>query len=208
MTSRGPLPAMDRPDADTLLVELSTPRDGETPDELANRIITRGQERPRPAGLLSLSCFAALDGEIVATISQWTAAGPAEQSMAGTLPPQGEPARLRFRLHRSAPPDPTRSPACFNLVIRPSTGHQPARSFVDSLLARSRSLPELNQPITGSFHIGVDGKSTLLYSEWETKDEHDEHMETMRHTMADLYEGLPAPLSVHQYRHCRSLENP
>ena len=58
------------------------------------------------------------------------------------------------------------------------------------------------------FHIGVDGKSTLLYSEWESKEEHDAHMATMRHTMADLYEGLPAPLSVHQYRHCRSLEIP
>ncbi len=199
---------MDRPDAGTLLVELSTPRDGETQDTLAHRIITRGQERPRPAGLLSLSCFAALDGEIVTTISQWTAEGPAEESMAGTLPPPGEPARLRFRLHRSAPPDPGRIPACFNIVIRPSTGRGSARDFVDALLARSASLPELNQPITGSFHIGVDGKSTLLYSEWESKEEHDAHMATMRHTMADLYEGLPAPLSVHQYRHCRSLEIP
>ncbi|MGK3203380.1 hypothetical protein [Amycolatopsis sp. MEPSY49] len=206
MTPRGPLPALDRPDAGTLVVELATPRAGESPDDLAARIVGR-HERP-PAGLLSLSCFAALDGTVVATLGQWAAGHPAGEPSAETPPPPGEPARLEFRLHRSAPPDPGRTPGCFNIVIRPSTGHRTARDFADSLLARSGSLPELNQPITGSFHIGVDGRSTLLYSEWETKEEHDEHVETMRHTMADLYEGLPAPLSVHQYRHCRSLEIP
>lgn len=194
-------PSMDRPEAAWSLLEISPVGEGGSPDELAEKILARWSAE-RSVDLLSVACFTSLDGEVVTTISQWRSEGDWEAI--GPVSPDG-PARLGFRLYRSAPADPGRTAGCFNIVLRPSTGSERAKEFVDSLLARSSSLAELNQPITGSFHIGLDGRSTLLYSEWETKEEHDAHMNTMRHTMADLYAGLPAPLSVHQYRHHRSL---
>ncbi|MEV6905820.1 hypothetical protein [Amycolatopsis sp. NPDC051071] len=194
-------PVMDRPEAVSSLIEINAVGAGESPDERAEKILAGWSDDPSP-DLLSVACFASDDDEVITTISQWRTDGDGEV-LRPDLP--GEPARLRFRLYRSGPVDPGRTAGCFNIVIRVSPGPERAREFVDALLERSSSLAELNQPITGSFHLGLDGKCTLLYSEWETKAEHDAHRETMRHTMADLYEGLPAPLSVRQYRHYRSL---
>ena len=179
--------------AEWTLVDIT---DADGPDT-ADRLVAAHRAQPWPAGLREASWFTSLDGEVVAELRRFTTEA-ALRAAAG-------PASFAFRLHESSGVDGGEPAGCVNIVIRENADHESAARFIAALVERSAANPQIGSPTVASFHIGVDDAVTLLYSEWPSKQAHDDHMAGMRHTMADLYRGLPAPVSFHQYRHHLSL---
>ncbi|GAB3440671.1 hypothetical protein [Actinophytocola sediminis] len=194
--------ALDRQDAALTAVELTTVTPGESLWDTAESLGTHWQRAPWPAGLLSVNIFTSLDDTTLLAVYQFRS----DSALPDSLMPGST--TFRYRLHHGMDAAPDARATCYHTVIRTSEDHADAERHIDALLERLRTIPDIGSPVEGSFHIALDGSSTLLYSAWESKEAHDQHMEGMRHTMADLYAGLPAPVNVQQYRHHQTLAVP
>lgn len=168
----------------------------EPPGVVADRLVASHRAAP---GLVSASWFTSLDGDVVASLRRFTTEA-AMRAASG-------PASYAFRLHEQSGVDGREPTGCVNIVIRKNADHESAARFIAVLVQRSAANPQIGSPTVASFHIGVDDAATLLYSEWPSKQAHDEHMAGMRETMADLYQGLAAPVSFHQYQHHLSVHD-
>jgi quinol monooxygenase YgiN len=182
---------------DWTLVGITTVADGETSAGLADRLLAERQALPWPEGLDSVSWYTDLDGEVVLTMYRCESEDSL-QTITGTD-------SYAYRVYGRSGAPWSESAGCVNIVIRKSTDRESAEAFIDALVQRSQANPGIGTPVSASFHVGTDGATTLLYSEWKDKQAHDDHMAGMRRTMADLYAGLPGPISFHQYRYHRSL---
>ncbi len=173
-------PDVTRRDAGTILVSpwiVGTP---ERQHAAIEATLAEWSHRTDTAGFLSLSGFASADGGSVLNYAQWTSdaahlafmqsARPALVREIDTVVPGIErPGVVRYRLHRSVVPDRRRwrVPGTMVAVTFDVEGPDVQRALIDVLVTRG---PALTDPhpglIAAHFHVSVDGRRVLNYSEW------------------------------------------
>ncbi|MFJ8330542.1 hypothetical protein [Streptomyces sp. NPDC094437] len=223
LSRAGPLNVLGHPDSVSSVVEILHVREGDEPEGVAGQSVARWLVDAWPAGLLSLNCFISFDRTTVCVMGQWSS----HHSLLRTVRHLGNGAEsgavrcdeglrglsaVRYRVYqrvgapvREHPVREQCGTGCVNVVVRPMPDRSFAKRWIDAVLDRYREISEAPLWREGSFHISADGRSVLIYSEWDSKGVHDLHMETMRRELGDLFAGLPEPRSAQQYTHHRSL---
>ncbi|MBT2386701.1 antibiotic biosynthesis monooxygenase [Streptomyces sp. ISL-11] len=150
---------------------------------VADAVVAEWTAAPRPAGLLSQSCYVSTCGENVWTYEQWAglesyrASGRMYEKPAA-LPGLGEggadierSAPIAFELYRSNLYDTQRIPA---LIVAPTfdvDGRGAQRAIVDALLdgPLKATVPGL---LAAHFHYSLDGSRVLNYAEFTEESAH------------------------------------
>ncbi|MDX8036025.1 nitroreductase family deazaflavin-dependent oxidoreductase [Lentzea sp. BCCO 10_0856] len=156
------LPDIGRSDADTVLV-VEAPVTAEIFDEL--------ERKPWPDGLISVSTYAATDGETALTYTQWAAGATGREFLSGLT--GAEP--VEYRLYRSGTRENPPVPGCVVVVSVEFDGPDPQRQrrWVDTVFDALAG--ETDPPpggISGHFHVSTDGTKVLNYAEWTDEQAH------------------------------------
>lgn len=137
-----------------------------------------------PGGLISLNCFASLDGEALLVYSQWTHAAWWEQFVCDTGPFDddavaafGPAETFGYRLDRSLVSR-TTAPTSLVTATFDVDGRRRQRYLVDALCAAAEHLPVHPAGIGSHFHLSLDGTRVVNYSEWDDEAAHSAMMDS------------------------------
>ncbi|MFE9022957.1 hypothetical protein ACFYNL_30920 [Streptomyces sp. NPDC007808] len=185
--SSAPLPRMDRPDADIVLVSRRFVGDRDRQKGAVESIMAHWSSLPLPAEFRSLSCFESIDGEHVMTISQWADESSFDE-FSKAHPPlpipgletEADAGRLRpqvFRRYRSNTSGGAEDAVCVVTPVFDVDGPERQRQAVDALLdgPLGESFPGLKAM---HFHLSTDGVHVLNYAEWTSADAHRAFLES------------------------------
>ncbi|WP_168200927.1 antibiotic biosynthesis monooxygenase [Allokutzneria sp. NRRL B-24872] len=204
-----PFPVVDRPDVRTVLVAFRDVADEREQRTVAEQLLIDWQREPWPADVVSLSCYLGTDGASVLAYIQRTSEQPSGD-LPGLHALGAEP--IAYRVYRSlTTPEETRVPGCLVTALFTVDGPERQRWFVDSLIA---ALPEDDGhpgAISAHFHLSLDGRWMLNYTEWTSAEAHGEAAASGAHDdLHDLFANTPGvqPLGGHRYRLQCSLTAP
>ncbi|MFI8810978.1 MULTISPECIES: hypothetical protein [unclassified Streptomyces] len=218
------LPVIDRPDVTVALVEVVAVDGREGQRAATDAISAHWRSGVWPAELVSLSCYASTDGAWVLTYAQWSSdealhgslrqetgvsrGGPVWEAV-GARPSGAVPFRLYRVVRGGRVTDTDPAPECFPAAVFPMAGEEAARGWIDGLLASEEATEGADRDYPGAiaanFHIGLDGGSVLVLSEWVSEKEAADHIEEVIQPLLDQAGGGdPGAL----YAHCLTLESP
>ncbi len=187
MTSSVPLPRMDRPDAECVLVSRRFVGDRDRQKIAVESVMAQWSALDPPAGFRSLSCFESVDGEHVMTVSQWADDASADAFLRARPPlpvpgleTEADAGRLRpqvFHRYRSNTSGGAGDAVCVVTPVFDVDGPERQRRAVDALLDGP-----LGEPFPGlkamHFHLSNDGVHVLNYAEWTSLDAHRAFLES------------------------------
>ncbi|MET9916956.1 hypothetical protein ABZZ04_07700 [Streptomyces sp. NPDC006435] len=222
--SSGPLPVIDRPDVEAVLVEVIVTEGRETQQSVLDGIAEHWRSRPWPGELLSASCYRSTDEKSVLTYAQWTSRTALDTSLgeersisrpapdggvAGTSPRGAVPFQLYRVVRGGALTEPEPVPRCFPAAVFPMAGAEAARQWIDGLLAAEEETEgeERAYPgaIAANFHVSLDGSSVLVLSEWASEKEAADHIDEVIEPLLEAAGGGDAGA---RYTHCLTLSGP
>jgi heme-degrading monooxygenase HmoA len=188
--TRNRLPEVRRPDAGLVLISewfVSTPER----QRIAAEATMAGWEAfPWPEGLVSHSVFAAEGGKTVTHYSQWTSqeavdafraidrphearAGSRARMILDALPGAERLGVASYKLHHSSVWNDGIAPGCV-VFVRFETDGLEAQQRLFAALAPDGVLPPAPPASLAAahFHLGTDGRRAVVYSEWESAEDH------------------------------------
>lgn len=215
------LPVIDRPDIEVALVEMIGVDGPQRQQAVVDAVVAYWNSTDWPKELESVSCYRSTDGTSVLTYAQWSSRTALEdfQGPEGAAP-RPEPgwgvagARSRgpvpFQLYRvvrgGAITDPAPVPQCFPAATFPMAGGEAARRWIDGLLAAEEEAEGAERAYPGAiaanFHVGVDGGSVLVLSEWASEKEAADHIDEVIEPLLEAAGGGDAGA---RYTHCLTL---
>ncbi len=201
-------PAIQRADTQTVLVASREMSGADEQRAVVARLTTAWRDEVWPAEVVSLNCFASTDGASVLVYAQSSAEKPSA-GIPGLERFGTEP--VAYRVYRSlTTPEETRVPGCLVTALFSMDGPERQRRFVDALID---ALPEdEGHPgaISAHFHLSLDGRWMLNYTEWTSQEAHSEAAASGAHDdLHDLFANTPGvqPLGGRRYhlQHSRSV---
>jgi hypothetical protein len=198
MTAR--FPTIQRPDARTVLIASRDVPGASEQRVVAERLAADWQRESWPSDVVSLNCFVSTDGASALAYVQSSAEQP-RTDLPGVRTLGAEP--IAYRVYRSlTAPEETRVPGYLVTALFTIDGPELQRRFVDSLIA---ALPEDDGhpgAISAHFHLSLDGRRMLNYTEWTSQEAHSEAAASGAHDeLHDIFANTPGvrPLGGRRY---------
>ncbi|MFJ5927746.1 hypothetical protein ACIQF6_34645 [Kitasatospora sp. NPDC092948] len=195
-------PEFARSDVDAVLVGAVGAGGADRRQTVADAVVEHWRSVTWPEGLVALHCFTSTHSDAVLTYEQWSSeaalraalADPASISRANpgfalATGPCPEPVAYRRHLtvRGTAVGDPPPPAASFPVAAFPMADRQTAEQWIEDLLkseeraaGKDRAYPGA---IAANMHIGLDGRSVLIFSEWITEQQAVAHMEVLTKVM-------------------------
>ncbi|ASO21851.1 hypothetical protein FHR81_003501 [Actinoalloteichus hoggarensis] len=180
-------PAIDRADADLALMGRWLVDGPEKQARAADALLAERSGWGWLEGLISISCFAGLDGRGMLTYSQWVDEASLRHFIAVERPSmlrfvdrivQGieRPGAVPYRVYRAAVLHENRPPfERISITVYETAGHEQQREFSDIVvdgLAASRPAGLL----AVYMHVSLDGHRVFQYMEWAEHGAYDEYV--------------------------------
>jgi hypothetical protein len=199
MTGRADLPVIARPDAEVSTFSEWTTGSPEHQHAALDAALDAWDNRTRPEGMLSYTCFLSTDGSTLRHHTQWTD-DAARRRFWSAESPEAAPTRLAesqvarvraideevpgierdglavydlYRTHLTPGPEP--STGCVVIVTIDFDGpdrHRQAH-WVDTVVSALETEPEATPGlIAAHFHRSIDGAKVVNYAEWTSEQAH------------------------------------
>ncbi len=188
MSDPAPAPDLRRPDVGSVLVTVVEAESVEGQAAVARAVADRWRAANWPEGLLSLTCFASLEGHVLLTYAQWASGGAPHASPADGGFISRATAHLdssvrvhpsvEYLLHRSTVADPTAVPAFFSVDEFRTAGHEATHAWIDRALSLEAEAGAHAAPgaVSGHIHVSGDGDRMLNLSGWVSPAAHAEFL--------------------------------
>ncbi|MFD7061135.1 hypothetical protein [Streptomyces sp. NPDC059906] len=194
-------PVVTRPDANAVAVGVVSAGSAEHQRAVADAITAHWRSVDWPEGLVALNCFTGTRNDAVLTFEQWATEDALRASLTDPLgislshpgrdaDPEAE-APTAYRIHQvvrgTAVDSASVSAQSFPVAAFPMENEAAARQWITDLLKSEEAAAGANRAYPGAIaaniHIGLDGKSVLIFSEWRSEAEAVAHMEILTKAM-------------------------
>lgn len=194
-------PVVSRPDVDSVVVGIVNAGGPERRSEVADAVVAHWRSVDWPEGLVALNCFTSTTDDAVLTFEQWASEEALRRSLddasgisranPGLAATEWAEEPVAYRLHQvvrgtavETPPPPARS---FPIAAFPMENEASARQWIEDLLKSEEAVAGADRAYPGAIaaniHIGLDGRSVLIFSEWLTEEQAVTHMQILTKAM-------------------------